>query len=303
MSFTPFVKPSTNTSFLTPYRYGQPLDPTWVNYVDQAFPLIINNTGGQITGLLEITSTGTIQVDSGGLVNFLSGSATTWNTGSIITGHMTLSGGSFGLVSGAVISVPVGTSVNIAGNLNMNSTGNLIFASGSALVGTVTLSSTIFDGGATVNAALNYSGTNVNVHANGALEVFQSGAVLECDGAFLNGSGLTVQCPTDWLSAIYENFTTVTGTYTVDSGAGLDLNILANTASAGVTINLPITPNNGRIITIKNITTSNNVTVNPGASCYVDNVGSYTMSTSLASIRLMYDNASNKWWIMNRFGA
>jgi hypothetical protein len=61
-----FVRPSTNNSFLTPYRYGEPLNPTWVNYVDQAIPNCLDKSNGDtLTGPITVESIMSIEYPGG----------------------------------------------------------------------------------------------------------------------------------------------------------------------------------------------------------------------------------------------
>ena len=75
--------------------------------------------------------------------------------------------------------------------------------------------------------------------------------------------------------------------------------ILADTATAAVTVNLPA-GTDGRMIYIKNIATSgaNNVTVTPNGSDDIDRLGVSFGLTPMDSIKIIYSEDEANWFVI-----
>lgn len=97
---------------------------------------------------------------------------------------------------------------------------------------------------------------------------------------------------------LFARTTTVTTTYTIDSGSTKDYVIFADTSGAGFTITLP-TPTAGRTLVIKDSTGSfaaNNLTVNPG-SAKIDTVaGSEVYASNFMAITLVANGTD--WFVI-----
>lgn len=85
-----------------------------------------------------------------------------------------------------------------------------------------------------------------------------------------------------------------TTNYTVVDG---DITILADCTAGNVTITLPASPDNGRVIIVKNLVALNTLTITPGSNT-IDGAASLTTSVAGARFMLQYFTASTDWKII-----
>lgn len=90
------------------------------------------------------------------------------------------------------------------------------------------------------------------------------------------------------------SITSKTSNYTVVDG---DITILADCTSGNITITLPATPTDGRVVIIKNLVALNVLTIAPGSNT-IDGAASLTTSSAGARFMLQYFAATTDWKII-----
>jgi hypothetical protein len=223
-----FVKPSTNTSFLTPYYFGKPLDPTWVNYVDQAFPNIMDGVnGGTYSGNLILTGT----VDfSGDLVNFENGTTVNISTSSYIeisTGCSIIfnsgsaleitSGADLVINSGATLASATGSTTDIYGALNIGDGTHSQITTVSAST-TIDLTNGCIISGDT-EADINFvSGSTIDVLSGATIEWSSGSSFVSNTTSYFN-SGIGASSGSVFSYTVATTAMNLTGSTTIPSSA------------------------------------------------------------------------------------
>jgi hypothetical protein len=178
------VKPSTITSQSGAYQYKGQLTSPSLNYIDNQFPNLIDNTGGTMQGILTIAngaainvlSGGTVTVQSGGDINMLTGSLLLADT-VIITTSLDVDG-TFNTDGVATFGDKISFHNNVS---NPTITQNALTASagGQAMSITAQSAHTSGQGGSIVLAGGSGAGSNMN-----------GGSIQLIGGAGTGGSGV-----------------------------------------------------------------------------------------------------------------
>lgn len=273
-----FVKPSTVTSQSGAYAYKKSVSSTSVNYIDNSFPNILDKTGDNITGTVNINSGASLVIKSGG--------ALTGNTGSTVTfngvNNTTING--LTLSSGSASTLGTSATMTILGSETFNNGSSLTLNSGST---------TLFKGTTTVNGStLTVDGTSVLSVANGGIVSGSTGST--CNLATVNVADF---------QKLRGNVKSISSNYTIDNGVGNDFILMCDPTGGAFTITVPASSaaNAGRIVIIKNATSStNNVAITRSGSDTIDGV--ITVGTGVAYFSVMLLCSGTNWYSIGGVG-
>lgn len=251
-----FIRPSSSTTLTSPYIYKGSMPSTAQNYIDAAFPNILDKTGDTITG--------TINLASGAAINMLSGSQ--------ISGAITLNGSSLVGVSSGAISFSTATTISLAVSgtpkATINSigilmapnteiswdsaaTGGIAIVQGQTLTATtaapITLSAQNTFGTSSTGGDVNIS-SGTGTSASGTIHLKPGGTTTISIGSGGNtfSTGNIFQGTNQYFAA--NNFL---GSSTIFLDSGTQLQITGQQLyGSGSTINGPITITSGSVLTI-----------------------------------------------------
>ena len=209
-----FSRPSTNTSFTTPYTYGSLIPSTWFDYVDQAIPNALDKTGDTISG-----GSTTITFD-GSIISLINGAEITLDPYSeIITAGTINSSGQ--ILVGGNITIQIGGTADWDGYMTFDTASTSYYAPSSLITGLVTIPnakslSLNADGTGTfyINAPTKIS-ANVSFNGNwqgnfGVYTIFD-GSLNVGDSTSAGGASAVIQN--------YSTFETISGSTSIFGGS------------------------------------------------------------------------------------